>query len=404
MIAKLAWRNIWRNKVRSFVVVAAVTIGLFGVIFVAAISNGMVAKMVETSIENEISDMQVHLASYVISEDVREVFSKNLVQPVVDSQIEQIESYSYRIRSEAMASSANNVSQVIMLGVDPAMEERVSSISRSVIEGQYFGTDTKLKEIVVGQELLELLELKEGSKLVLSFADSSGNIKYESFRIVGVFKTNSSEFDKLNVHVDKSVTAPILGTGEDNYHELAVRCSEENLDSVAAVFSKSLEGFSVKKWNEINPTLEAMQGMMAISTFIMVMIVLIALIFGLINTMLMVVMERRKELGMLRALGLTNGKIARMIIYETVLLGLIGGVVGNLLSFLAIKIFGRRGIEFKSAAEGLEQFGVGDTLYPELQAYMYVAITALVLLTALLASIFPARRALHQDIAETIRN
>ena len=173
---------------------------------------------------------------------------------------------------------------------------------------------------------------------------------------------------------------------------------------MASYLKSGLHGYSVQKWNEVNPSLEAMQGMMAVSTFIMVLIVLIALVFGLINTMLMVVMERRKELGMLRALGLTNSKVARMIVLETVLLGIIGGLIGNAISYVAIKFYGIRGIEFKSAAEGLEQFGVGSTLYPELQAYMYVAITALVFLTALLASVFPARRALHQDIAETIRN
>jgi ABC-type lipoprotein release transport system permease subunit len=185
---------------------------------------------------------------------------------------------------------------------------------------------------------------------------------------------------------------------------LAIRCPEEHLDSVASFMAGALPGYSVQKWYEVNPTLQAMQGMMAISTLIMVLIVLVALIFGLINTMLMVVMERRKELGMLRALGLKNSKVARMIVLETVLLGILGGMIGNLLSYIAIKIFGNTGIKFESAAEGLEQFGMGDTLYPELQAYMYVLITMLVLLTALLASIFPARRALRQDIAATIRN
>lgn len=404
MIGKLAWRNIWRNKVRSFVVVAAITIGLFGVIFVAAISNGMVEKMVETSIENEISDLQVHNADYTISEDVRDVFPSEELMPLLDERAESIESYSFRLRSEAMASSAHNVGQVMMVGIDPSKESEVSAIARSVIRGQYFGTDTKLKEIVVGQELVELLELDEGSKVVLSFADTSGNIRYESFRIVGVFKTNSSEFDKINVHVNVEELGPILGAGEGNYHELAIRCPEEKLDSLTVFLSGSLEGYSVKKWYEVNPTLKAMQGMMAISTLIMVIIVLVALIFGLINTMLMVVMERRKELGMLRALGLKNSKVARMIILETVLLGILGGIIGNLLSYIAIKVFGNRGIKFESAAEGLEQFGVGDTLYPELQAYMYVLITLLVLLTALLASVLPARRALRQDIAATIRN
>ena len=404
MIGLLAWRNVWRHKIRSLVVIFAVTIGLFGVIFVAAISNGMVAKMVETTIENEVSDIQVHLESYVISEDLSDVFDRSEVDPALERYTAELESHTYRIKAEAMASSANSVQQVTMIGVDPDSEALVSAIAKGILEGQYFGTDTRLKEIVVGEKLLDLLELKLGSKVVMSFANVDGDIKYESYKIVGVYKTNSSEFDKVAVHVLQSELRPILNIADGHFHELAIRCAEDNVDMVATGLRSNLTGYSVMPWYEVNPSLLAMQGMMAVSTFIMVLIVLIALIFGLINTMLMVVMERRKELGMLRALGLTNRNVALMIVVETVLLGVIGGLIGNLISFVAIRWFGVRGIKFESAAEGLEQFGVGDTLYPELQAYMYVAITMLVLLTALIASVFPVRRALRQDIAETIRN
>ena len=404
MIGTLAWRNVWRNKVRSLVVVLAIAIGLFGVIFVAAISNGMIVKMVETTIDNEISDLQVHTNAYVISEELRDVFPGAAMRRTLEETAGLVESYSMRVKSEAMISSANSVQQVSMYAIDPAAESTVSAISESVIEGQYFGTETRLKEIVVGRKLVDMLKVKLGSKVVLSFADAEGNINYESFRIVGIYKTNSSEFDKLNVHVRADQLIPILKTGEDSYHELALRASPENLPMVKANLVSALDDYEVKTWFEINPTLQAMEALMALSTFIMVLVVLIALIFGLINTMLMVVMERRKELGMLRALGLTNQKIASMIVLETVFLGVIGGLVGNLVSYLNIKWFGIRGIKFESAAEGLEQFGVGDTLYPELQAYMYVAITLLVLATALIASVFPVRRALRQDIADTIRN
>ncbi len=404
MILILAWRNVWRNRVRSLVVLGAIAIGLFGVIFVSAMSTGMVARIIASSIENEIGDVLIRSQSYAVSEDIRDVFPAEQVEPLIGSLGGSIEAYSFRVRVDAMASSANNALQVAMIGVDPVSESATSAISRQILEGDYFGTDTRLKEVVVGRGILEELKLDLGSKLVMSFADTSGNINYESFRIVGVFKTTSSEFDKMNVYVRLDQITPILRSGSGNYHEAVVRCSEEELDRVHAELKTGLTGYDVRRWYEVNPNLKAMEGVMDLSTYIMVIVVLIALIFGIINTMLMVVMERRKELGMLRALGMVDMKIGSMIIVETVLLSVLGGILGNAISFVAIKYFGSVGIRFEDAAKGLESFGVGDTVYPELAASTYISITILVLLTAVLASIMPVRRALRQDIADTLRN
>lgn len=389
---------------RSLVVVLAVAIGLFGTLFVAAISRGMIIRIVQSAIENDISDLQIHSDKYVISEELVDVFPQSQVQAAIDKSAELIEAYSYRVKVEAMATSANGSHQVTLLGIDKSSESRVTGIHELIVEGKYFDTKTKLKEICVGRKLVDELEVRLGSKIVLSFADVEGNIMYESFKITGIYKSSNSEFDKINAYALHDDLIPILKTGESNYHEAALRISEPTLDQVFASLQDELPGFEVKRWFEINKTLRAMSSMMDLFTFVMVVIVLIALIFGVINTMLMVVMERRKELGMLRALGMNNFLIGRMIVLETVLLSIIGGIIGNTFTFVAVKWFGDRGIKYESAAEGLEQIGMGDTLYPELGAYTYIVITVLVLITALLASIFPVRRAFRQNIAETLRN
>lgn len=404
MILKLSWRNVWRNRVRSLVVLLAIAIGLFGTLFVAAMSRGMISRIVSSSIENDISDMQIHSKAYAISEELKDVFDVEVINRAIETNKDKIEASAFRVRTEAMAASANSNYQVALYGIDTTMEKHVTNISDLIIDGQYFGTKTKLKEIVVGKKLVDELKVKLGSKIVLSFADMNGDIMYESFKVVGIFKTSNSEFDKMNTYVLSDDLVPILKTGENKYHEAAFRISEGNLDVVFNDVSGDLKDYEVKRWFEINPNLKAMQAMMDLSTFIMIIIVLVALIFGVINTMLMVVMERKKELGMLRALGMNNFSISRMIVLETVFLSIIGGLIGNALSFVAIKYFGKVGIKFESAKEGLESMGVGDTIFPALEATTYLSITILVLITALIASIFPVRRALKQDIAATLRN
>ncbi|RLD20647.1 MAG: hypothetical protein DRI69_05860 [Bacteroidetes bacterium] len=404
MIGRLAWRNVWRNRLRSLVVVLAIASGLFGTLFVAAISRGMIIRIVQSTIDNDISDLQIHSDKYVISEELIDVFPQSQLQAAIDKNAVLIDAYSFRVKVEAMATSANGSHQVTLLGIDKDAESRVTGIHDLVVEGTYFDTKTKLKEICVGRKLVEELEVRLGSKIVLSFADVEGDIMYESFKITGIYKSSNSEFDKINTYVLSDDLIPILKTGESNYHEAAFRISESALDQVYSSLHEELPGYEVMRWFEINKTLRAMSSMMDLFTFVMVLIVLIALIFGVINTMLMVVMERRKELGMLRALGMNNFSIGRMIVLETVLLGIIGSIVGNVLTYISVSWFGDRGIKYASAAEGLEQMGMGDTLYPELGAYTYIAITLLVLVTALIASIFPVRRVFRQNIAETLRN
>lgn len=404
MIGRLAWRNVWRNKLRSLVVVLAIAIGLFGTLFVSAISLGMINRIIDSTINNDISDLQIHSEEYMISEELGDVFARNQLQPAIDKNAEFIDSYAFRVKVEAMATSANGSHQVTLLGIDKEAESHVTDIHGLVEEGTYFDTETRLKEICVGRKLVDELDVRLGSKIVLSFADVEGNIMYESFKITGIYKSSNSEFDKINAYVLQDDLIPILKTGDLNFHEAAFRISETNLDQVFNSLLDELPGFEVKRWHEINKTLRTMSSMMDLFTFIMVLTVLIALIFGVINTMLMVVMERRKELGMLRALGMNNMLIGKMIVLETVLLSIIGGLLGNTLTFFTVKWFGERGIKYESAAEGLEQMGMGDTLFPELRAYTYIGITLLVLVTALIASIFPVLRVFRQNIAETLRN
>jgi ABC-type lipoprotein release transport system permease subunit len=378
--------------------------GLFGTLFVAAISRGMINRIVQSTIENDISDLQIHTGDYAISEELSDVFSRKSIQPALDDNAELIDAYTYRVKVEAMISSANGSHQITLLGIDKTSESKVTGIHDLIVEGTYFDTKTKLKQLCIGRKLADEIDVRLGSKVVASFADVEGNIMYESYKVTGIFKSSNSEFDKANAYVSQAKLIPILKTGESNFHELALRSPEAKLEALYTNLTEKLPGLEIKRWFEINKTLQALSSMMDLSTFIMIIIVLIALIFGVINTMLMVVMERRKELGMLRALGMNNFLIGRMIVLETVMLSIIGGLIGNALTIVSVWWFGDRGIKYESAAEGLEQMGMGDTLYPELEAYTYIAITLLVLITALIASIFPVRRVFRQNIAETLRN
>lgn len=404
MIITYAWRNVWRNSTRSLAVILALATGLLGALFIAAMANGMMDKWVKTAIDNEISDIQIHHKEYLITEELAKTLDENLIteQLRADS---NITSYSFRVKVDGMAATANNSVQVTGIGVDPDAESEVTAIHSLIEEGSYFKSGSKFKSIVMSRKLADKLKAGLKSKIILTLADSEGAIAYENFKVAGIFATNNTLFDESTVFLEKDQLTKILKLAPGQSHEVAIRTGDpELLDQTVSTLNSQLINLKAESWKELSPVLRLTASTMTLYNYILVGVVLLALIFGIVNTMLMAILERTKEIGMLSALGMSKLKIAQMIIAETVLLCLVGAFMGNLLSYLAISWFGNRGIHFEQFAEGFEKFGLSAEVYPTINNEMYLTITLLVIITAVFSSIFPIIRAFKLDPAEAIRD
>lgn len=404
MIITYAWRNVWRNTTRSLAVILALATGLFGALFIAAMASGMVDKWVKTAIDNEISDIQMHNKEYLIREELGLSIDEELVREKLQT-LSNVKSYSFRLKVDGMAATANNSVQVTGIGIDKDSEMQVSNIHSLIKEGSYFDQESKFKSIIVSRKLARKLKVRVKSKVIITLADVEGAIAYENFKVAGIFETNNTIFDESTVFVERAELAKVLKLDGNQCHEVAIRVNNpELLDATVEDLNAAFQSIESESWEQLNPTLKVTAATMDMFNYILIGVVLLALIFGIVNTMLMVILERTKEIGMLSALGLSNLKIAQMIIAETVFLCLVGASIGNLLSFLAISWFGQRGIHFEQFAEGMEQFGLSADIYPSIANQMYLTITILVVITAIFSSIFPIIRAFKLDPAEAIRD
>jgi ABC-type lipoprotein release transport system permease subunit len=294
---------------------------------------------------------------------------------------------------------------VSITGIDPEAEKSVFALNQKVdtINGDFFAED-KRNQIVISRALAAELKARVKSKIVLTFQDYNGEITGAAFKVVGIFKTDNTPWDKLHVFVRNRDLGRVLEIPEDQAHEIVVRIGnfEEApriRQELAGVFPELL----VEDWAELSPYLRLMSGYMDTMMALFMVIILGALGFGIVNTMLMVVLERTKELGMLMAIGMTRRRIFLMILFETVFLALVGAVVGEILSVLVIHYFGQTGIDLSNYAEGMESVGYSAMTYPMLEPYRYLQITILVVITAIVASIYPALKALKLEPAEAIR-
>jgi len=238
-----------------------------------------------------------------------------------------------------------------------------------------------------------------------AFQDYNGEITGAAFKVVGIYKTDNNPWDKVHVFVMNKDLRRILELPEDESHEIVMLLDDfEQAATLEPQLQSKFTDTKVEGWAEISPYLSLMSGYMDTMMGLFMAIILGALGFGIVNTMLMVVLERTKELGMLMAVGMTKRRVFIMIMLETIFLAMVGAIIGEILSVLIINYFNKSGIDLSFVAEGMESVGYAAITYPMLEGYRYIQITILVIITAILASVYPAWKALKLHPAEALRS
>jgi putative ABC transport system permease protein len=402
MLISLAWKNIWRNKKRSSIIIAAITFGLWGGLFSSALMVGMTENMVETAISRDISHIQIHKRDYNQDKDVRNYIPDGMEVLKKVRHAPRIEAAAGRTLIMGMAASPSSSFGIQISGLNPQDSRNVTDIHTQIIEGSYFDSQRR-NPIVIGRKLAERLNLKLHSKVVLSFQDLEGNIAYMACRVVGIFKTNSSQFDEMNAYVLQSDLFRILET-DPIIHEIALRTSQvKHIEQLKEFLQKLLPDLQIETWIDLAPELAYLSQNTNLYMYIFVGIILFALLFGITNTMLMSVVDRIRELGVLIAIGMKKVRIFLMILLETILLSLTGGLFGTIIGVLTIVYFGRVGIDLTFVSTGLESWGMAAVLYPFLPAVMYIVLTIMILMAANIAALIPAWKATHLVPSEAIR-
>jgi ABC-type lipoprotein release transport system permease subunit len=398
---RLAWRNLWRNYRRTLIMLAAITVGGWAMIFMTALMRGMVDDMVQDGIRALPGHVQIHDPAFRDDPSVESVIEPPSAELVEALNQPEVVAWTTRVRVPAVISSERDTRGVILVGIDPDRERPLSFVADDMADGRFLESRTD-KGLVVGRKLLERLETDLGKRVVVMTQDPDNNVVDRGFRVVGVFESKLAQYEEGFVFAAEGTVQDLLEIG-DRVSEVAVLGSDyRNVDDlyrkVAEAAGPEVETLP---WNELDSYLGSMLAMMDGFVWIWIVVVFLALSFGLVNTLVMAVFERVREIGLMLALGMTPRDILSQIVTESFLLLAIGLALGDLLAWATVTPL-KGGIDVSIVGEGMEMFGAASVLYPALYLSDVVLANVIVLVLGFVASLSPAWRASRYEPVEAI--
>jgi ABC-type lipoprotein release transport system permease subunit len=395
MYFQIAWRNIWRNPRRTSVIMLAVIIGVWNMVFLGALTRGLEEGMIKNGISTLTGHIQVHHSGYRNDP----VIENSMANPKhVESALGKVlppgSRWASRVRVNAVVSNARHTSSITLVGIDPDKEAGVSFLKQAVTRGQYL-MPGDVSGIVVGGALVDKFETKIGHKLVLMSQGADREIASRAFRIVGVFSAEMESTEKQFVFVAMPAAQKMLKL-KNGISEISIVLPDyRNNGRVANDLTEVLSAgsYEVDTWQDLLPILTAYLKLSDGFIFIWYVVVFIAMGFGIVNTTLMAVFERIREFGLLKALGMTPQRVIREVLLESFFLLITGMAIGNILAFLSVFALSGTGIDLSALAAGAEFAGISRILYPVIYSKDVIIANLVVLVLGLIVSLYPAVKA-----------
>jgi ABC-type lipoprotein release transport system permease subunit len=401
---RLAWRNVWRNRRRSLINVAAMGFGLAAIMFGQSMMRSLQGQLIEKATGSITGHVRVQRSDV----DESKFPDKFMTNPESAGKIldadPRVAVWGRRIHMTGLVSAPNASLGALICAVEPEKEKTLTDMSSYIKEGTYL--DPNGKGIVMGRKIAGRLDVRLGEKVVIMAQAADGSMGAEAFRVVGLHQTGSESFDGQIVWVPLKAMQEMLGRpGQAN--QLAARVKDIELaDEVAADVDAHLPAGNIRaiSWKKIDREIIGIQAFQNGILTVVLFIVFAIVALGILNTQLMSLFERVREFGVLMAIGARPRWIVRLILAESLVLGAAGTLLGLTVGASVIAYFGRNGLHLP-VGEAFSYFLPFPSVIYLIPAWrMHAFACASVFLITLLASLPPALRAGRLKPAEALRH
>jgi ABC-type lipoprotein release transport system permease subunit len=392
MLFNLSLRNIVRYRRRNFFLFAAIAVAVGGTTLSNALIRGWQVDMLETAVSGLTGHIKLQAPGFADDPSLQNAFS-SLTPISLDDDV-PILGFAQRINIPAVISSERETRGVALVGVDPA-NEGISLYRDFVIEGEDLGGPEDGR-LLIGKALAETLQTQVGRRVVVIMEGADGKSRERGYRIAGVFDAPMKISEELLVFTGLEAMQAALGNTQlrTPITELSlVLQAEEDRGVAQRELAAQHPQLVVKDWREMQPQVAEIVDLVDATMAIWFFLIMSALTFGLVNTLIATVMQRTRELGMLRALGMNQGLLLIQVVMECVGIMVVGVIAGLLLGIAMVFGLGD-GIDLSAFSESVEAFGMSTVLKPVLTLEDLLLFGGLSVLVGVFASYFPARRAL----------
>ena len=397
---RMAFRDLGRNRRRSFFSALALGIGLALLLLVASFINGEMGSAIDLGIRLQSGHLQVRAKTY--DENKSSLKWEDLVEnpDQVAAQIaslEPVKAATPRLFASGIAVVGDQSAGVRIFGIDP-LSEASSPYREGMVSGEYLTPDDR-EGILIGQPLAEKLDLKVGDKINLSANTSNGDVSEQPFTIRGIYSTQTSAFDSITVLLPLAKAQAI--TSAENHASTIFVLLKDKAQTDAVANALQTANYDVLTWNDMNEFIIQYEDLANQYISILYLIVLLITATVIINTLIMSVFERTREIGILSAIGMKGRRIMAMFMAETTLLAIGGILMGLVLGILVVYFFSKNG--FYIGNMGITGFLMSDTIYTKLAADDAVNLTLMAFIITLLAGLYPALLASRMEPVEALR-
>lgn len=396
MLLRLSWRNLWRNHRRTYIMLGAISVGVWAMIFMTALMRGMVDDMLNQGIRNLPGHIQIQHPEFLDDPSVVNSMDEPDGELLIALNQPGAKRWASRIKVPAVIASERESRGINLIGVEAEAESDISGIPAQISAGRFLESNHD-KGVVIGAKLAQRLETRLGKRVVVMSQDPDNSISERGFRVVGIYRAEMPGLEEYNVYAALGSLQKLLRIEGRVSQVILVDEDYRDIDTLYRRIERVTPAtLDIKPWYEIDSYLAAMFNMMDGFVLVWVIIIFLALSFGLVNTLVMAVFERVREIGLIQALGMRPQLIVYQILLESLMLLLIGLLIGNGLALITVKPL-ESGLDVSAVAEGMAMMGVGSVLYPKLTLDDMLLANSVVIVLGILTSILPAWRAAHLD-------
>jgi len=397
LIFKLALSNAFLRLSRTLLVIIMIAVSMGMMLSIQGLYDGMTLSMIDKTKRSDSGEVSIYAKNYRLSKTLKDSIKNSQIIKEELQKMGEVDAIVLRLKAEGLSATARKSAFSTIVGIDLEDEEKFGEFSKFLKEGKL---SLKKRDILIGSELAKTLKIKIGSKVIFSTQDSSGEINAMALKVKGIIQTNNISLDASAIYVDRTKLQKFLHVDANIVTQIAIRTNSLTLENSLKEKYKNLD---VKSFLELYPMIKQMKDMMVIFNSITFVIVMVVVFIGIMGVMYVSILDRIREFGIMKSIGLSYRLIRLQILLEALFVGILGYILGALLGYAALSYLVHVGLDLSAFADGMESFGMSKVIYADIKLGYFTSTFVAIIGASLLSVLLPLRKIKTMNVIEVTK-